>query len=273
VESNEDAGIDTMTITTERQPRLYTDLAVWWPLFSPPSEYLEEAADLLPALLGAPDTPPATLLELGSGGGSLAYHLKERLALTLSDRSADMLAVSRKVNPECAHVLGDMRTVDLAREFDLVLIHDAIMYATDSASVRASLATAYRHCRPGGAALIVPDCVRETFHGGTSTGGTDGTDGRALRYLEWTWDPDRHDETFEVALAFLLCANPAAQYVAIAIDIAVACSHARPGWRGSRRRVLRRACEWIPGGGTCLRARRRDGQGDEALSPSFGPVG
>jgi hypothetical protein len=126
------------------------------------------------------------------------------LALTLSDRSADMLAVSRKVNPECEHVLGDMRALDLGREFDLVLIHDAIMYATDSASVRASLATAYRHCRPGGAALIVPDCVRETFQGTTSTGGTDGTDGRGLRYLEWTWDPDPHDETFEMALAFIL---------------------------------------------------------------------
>ena len=191
-------------MTTERQPRLYTDLAAWWPLFSPPSEYVEEAADLLPALLGAPDTPPATLLELGSGGGSLACHLKERLALTLSDRSADMLAVSKKVNPECEHVQGDMRTLDLGRKFDLVLIHDAIMYATDSASVRASLATAYRHCRSGGAALIVPDCVRETFQGGTSTGGEDGTDGRALRYLEWTWDPNPDDETFEVAFAFLL---------------------------------------------------------------------
>jgi SAM-dependent methyltransferase len=193
-----------MTMTTERQPRLYTDLAAWWPLFSPPSEYVEEAADLLPALLGAPDTAPATLLELGSGGGSLAYHLKERFALTLSDRSADMLAVSQKVNQECEHVLGDMRTLHLGREFDLVLIHDAIMYATDSASVRASLATAQRHCRPGGAALIVPDCVHETFQESTSTGGKDGPDGRGLRYLEWIWDPNPHDETFEVALAFLL---------------------------------------------------------------------
>jgi hypothetical protein len=43
--------------------------------------------------LAAPDTPPAALLELGSGGGSPACHLKERLALTLSDRSAAMLAV------------------------------------------------------------------------------------------------------------------------------------------------------------------------------------
>jgi hypothetical protein len=101
-------------------------------------------------------------------------------------------------------VLGDMRTLDLGREFDLVFIHDAIMYAADSASVRASLATAYRHCRPGGAALIVPDCVRETFQESTSTGGSDGTDGRGLRYLEWTWDPDPSDSWVHTEYAFLL---------------------------------------------------------------------
>jgi SAM-dependent methyltransferase len=253
-------------MTTERQSRLYTDLAAWWPLFSPASEYVEEAADLLPALLAAPDTPPAALLELGSGGGSLACHLKERLALTLSDRSAAMLAVSRRVNPECEHVLGDMRTLDLGREFDLVFIHDAIMYAADSASVRASLATAYRHCRPGGAALIVPDCVRETFQESTSTGGSDGTDGRAFGTSSGRGTRIRTTRRSRWR-SLSSCANRAARYVAIAIDISVACSHAPPGWRGSRRRVLRRACAWTPGGGTCLQAKRRDAQGDE-LSPS-----
>lgn len=192
------------TIASEEQPRLYTDLAAWWPVFSPPSHYEEEAADLLPALLTASDSPPTTLLELGGGGGSLAYHLKGRLQLTLSDRSAQMLAVSREVNPECEHVLGDMQTLNLGREFDLVFIHDAIMYATDAASVWATLATAYRHCRPGGAVLVAPDCVRETFQPSTSTGGEDKPDGRGLRYLQWTWDPNPDDDTYEVAFAFLL---------------------------------------------------------------------
>jgi hypothetical protein len=34
-----------------QQLRLYSDLARWWPLMSPPAEYVEEAADLLPLLL------------------------------------------------------------------------------------------------------------------------------------------------------------------------------------------------------------------------------
>jgi SAM-dependent methyltransferase len=184
--------------------RAYTDLAAWWPLFSPPSHYVEEAQDVLPTVLTAPDRPPATLLELGAGGGSLAYHLKGHFTLTLSDVSAQMLANSREVNPECEHVVGDMRTLDLGRTFDLVFIHDAIMYATDEASVHATLATAARHCRPGGGIVVVPDHVRETFEPETSHGGEDAPDGRGLRYLQWSWDPDPSDTTFEVVYAFLL---------------------------------------------------------------------
>lgn len=191
-------------MTAETEPRLYTDLATWWPLFSPPSHYDEEAADLLPRLLGATDVPPRTLLELGCGGGSLASHLKGALTLTLTDRSPQMLAVSRAVNPECEHALGDMRSLDLGRQFDLVFVHDAIMYATDPASVRAAMDTAYRHCQPGGAALFVPDCVRETFAPETEHGGEDGADGRGLRYLMWSWDPEATDHTYEVSFAFLL---------------------------------------------------------------------
>lgn len=184
--------------------RLYSDLAHWWPLFSPPQHYAEEAADLLPTLQSAADAPPRTLLELGSGGGSLAYHFKGAFHLTLSDRSPQMLEVSRAVNPECEHVLGDMRSLDLGRTFDLVFIHDAIMYAVDAASVRATLATAAHHCRPGGGVVVVPDYVRETFEPHTSHGGEDGEDGRGLRYLDWSWDPDSSDDTAESAWAFLL---------------------------------------------------------------------
>lgn len=183
---------------------MYSDLAVWWPLLSPPSEYLEEAADLLPSMQSAPDAPPATLLELGSGGGSLAFHLKPHLRLTLSDLSPAMLDVSRALNPECEHVEGDMRTLDLARTFDVVLIHDAIMYATTPDDVRATLATAARHCRPGGALVLVPDCVTETFESDANSGGCDAPDGRGLRYLEWSWDPDAADTSFEVVYAFVL---------------------------------------------------------------------
>jgi SAM-dependent methyltransferase len=189
---------------TSDLPRLYDDLAGWWPLLSPPSDYEAEAADLLLRLDTAPDSRPATLLELGSGGGSLAYHLKRHFQLTLTDRAPAMLEVSRALNSECEHLLSDMRSLRLARQFDVVLIHDAIMYATEPADVQATLHTAALHCRPGGTVAVVPDHIRETFAPGTDHGGHDAVDGRGLRYLEWCWDPDPDDDTYLVDYAFLL---------------------------------------------------------------------
>lgn len=146
-----------------------------------------------------------TLLELGSGGGNNASHLKGDFALTLVDRAPAMLAVSERLNPECEHVEGDMRSVRLDRTFDGVLIHDAVMYLTDAAALVEAFETAFLHLRPGGALVVAPDCVRETFEPGTEHGGHDGPDGRALRYLEWSHDPDPGGSTYRVDYAYLLC--------------------------------------------------------------------
>jgi SAM-dependent methyltransferase len=197
--------------------KMYGELARWWPLLSPPSEYVEEAA-FFRALLRRHKPRPRTLLELGCGGGSLAFHLKRDFALTLTDLSPEMLAVCRAANPECEVGPGDMRTLRLGRTFDAVLVHDAIMYATTEAELRATIATAATHCRAGGLVVLAPDCTAESFgaatpheeggashaDGGTDHGGEDGEGGRALRYLEWSWDPDPSDTQFEVAYAFVL---------------------------------------------------------------------
>ncbi len=62
---------------------MYGDLAEWWPLLSPPEEYAEEAAIYQRALLSHARRPLRTLLELGSGGGNNASHLKARFTMTL----------------------------------------------------------------------------------------------------------------------------------------------------------------------------------------------
>jgi SAM-dependent methyltransferase len=183
---------------------MYDDLAAWWPLLSPPEDYVEESEDLLARLGPIADSGTATLLELGSGGGSLAFHLKRRFKLTLTDIAPGMLAVNQAINPDCEHLVGDMRSLRLGRRFDVVLVHDAIAYATEPTAVQATLRTAAAHCRPGGTVVILPDHIRETFEPGTDHGGHDAPDGRGLRYFEWTWDPDPDDHTYTVDYAFLL---------------------------------------------------------------------
>jgi len=168
-------------------PRLYTDLAGWFHLLTRPDEYVDEAAAYRDALLSGSATRPRTLLELGSGGGNNAFHLKRDFACTLSDLSPAMLALSTSINPECEHVAGDMRTLRLGRTFDAVFVHDAVMYLLREEDLRQAVATAFLHCRPGGTTVFAPDYFKETFQESSEHGGHDGADGRALRYLEWTW--------------------------------------------------------------------------------------
>ena len=183
--------------------RLYADLAEWWPLFSDRAAYRRETAQFLRLIRQSTRPAPATVLELGSGGGNSAFFMKRRLEMTLVDLSPGMLEVSRRLNPECEHVRGDIRTVRLERTFDAVFVHDAICHMTEEASLRAAMKTAYIHCRPGGVALFVPDFVRETFVAGTDQGGGD-SGRRSVRFLQWIVDPDPGDTTYVVDFAILL---------------------------------------------------------------------
>ena len=188
----------------EASNRFYAELADWWPLFSHPDHYREEAAWAWGTLAGAAARPIASLLELGSGGGNNAFHLKARCALTLTDAAPGMVEVSRRLNPECEHVVGDMRSLRLGRTFDAVYVHDAIGYMTTRDDLLAALRTCAAHLVPGGPVLLQPDHVADDFAAATECGGHDGPDGRGLRYLEWTHAPEPGATTFETHYAFLL---------------------------------------------------------------------
>lgn len=187
-------------------PLLYSEYSDWWPILSTPEDYAEEAEFYRQAMISATNLDIRTVVEFGSGGGNNASHLKQYFDMTLVDLSHGMLSVSRKLNPECEHLQGDMRTARLGRQFDGVFIHDAIVYITTGSDLQAAIETAFAHCKPGGVALFAPDHTRETFKPSTSHGGHD----RALkqmRYLEWTWDPDPGDSTYCSLMVYVLRAD------------------------------------------------------------------
>jgi SAM-dependent methyltransferase len=194
---------------TGSDPKLYGRLAEWWPIFSLPEEYRKEAAYFARALKRSIDPEPKTVLELGSGGGNNAFHLKRRFAMTLVDRSPHMLAVSRALNPECEHHKGDIRTIRLGRTFDAVFVYDAVCHMTTETDLRAVMQTAFEHLRRGGVALLVPDFTRETLVEYADRGGNDTKQG-SVRYLQWTSDPDPRDSTYVVDFAILI-RDPAGQ--------------------------------------------------------------
>ncbi len=187
--------------------RLYRELAGWWQAISPPSEYAEEGALYVEMIRSAADRPVRDVLELGSGGGNNASHMKRHFAMTLVEPSDEMRRLSLALNPECEHLPGDMRTVRLDREFDAVFVHDAVMYMTTEDDLRAALATAAEHVAPGGVALVAPDVTAETFSEATEHGGGEDAAGLRARFLMWTLPPAPGESVFETHYAFVRCGS------------------------------------------------------------------
>jgi SAM-dependent methyltransferase len=140
-------------VTPAEEPKLYRELAPWFHLLTAPNDYAEEAALYGRLLVEKSDGEVETVLELGSGGGNNASHMKRDFVLTLVDRSPAMLELSRGLNPDVEHVEGDMRSVRLDRTFDAVFVHDALAYILTEADLQAVFETAAAHCRPGGSRL------------------------------------------------------------------------------------------------------------------------
>lgn len=187
-----------------RPHHFYSTLAPYWPLISPLEDYAEEAEDLARVLRER--LPGArTLLELGCGGGHMAWYLHQhQFEVTLTDLSPEMLERARALLPDSPHHTGDMRTLRLAQTFDVVMVHDAITYMTSEDDLAAVFATMYAHCRPGGLAVVLPDETAETFAPSTDCGGSDAPDGTAIRFLEWVHDPDPHDHQISTEYSFIL---------------------------------------------------------------------
>ncbi len=180
---------------------LYDTLVPFYHLLDPVAEHADEMAVVIEAFEGI--SPCNTLLELGAGAGNNAFHLKAHVACTLTDLSPAMLGLSRAQNPECEHLVADMRTLRQGRTYDVVLAHDGITYMSTLDDLRAAVLTAFVHTRPGGLAVFAPDVYRETFEESTDLyEGDDGT--RALRCLEWSWDPSPDDHACITEYSFLL---------------------------------------------------------------------
>ena len=184
--------------------RLYSSsfLSSWYPLLTPVEDYQKEAA-IYTELLLRHDRNMKSILELGCGAGHNAYYLKKRFSMTLTDLSPEMLALSKRLNPECVHLQGDMRTLDIDRTFDAVFVHDAISYLTTKGDLLQTFQTAYRHCKQGGCVIIAPDYFQETFVPETAHGGKD-INGKGMRYLEWTYAPAAQEHTIFKDFALLL---------------------------------------------------------------------
>ena len=190
--------------------RLYSELAHLWPVISPPEEYLVEAQEWLDVIRDRLDVAPSpgqtlpTLLELGCGGGHLLSHLTPHFITEAVDLSPQMLEISRRINPQTLHHVGDMRTFRLGREFDVVAIHDAVNYMITEDDLRAAIETAAVHLNPGGVVLLAPDCVQETFSGPRVVEWTREAEDRSVTFIEYVGKPQPGSTSVESVFIFVI---------------------------------------------------------------------
>ena len=185
-------------------PRLYGDLAWVWPFLSPPDEYGEEAETFVARFRAHGVADGGSLLHLGSGGGSIDWHLKRRYRVTGLDLSPDMIAHARSVNPEVEYLQGDMRQARLGRRFDAALLHDAMAYLTSPADLHATCETAAAHLGPGGVLVVMPEELRSRFrqYQGAITTREQGE--RSVTTIQVDFDPHPDDDWFEETFVFLI---------------------------------------------------------------------
>lgn len=184
--------------------RLYSELAEWWPVLVPREAYARECHELLGLARVARGAPARSWLELGSASGALASHLPGSVQATLVDRSSQMLALSRRSNRDARHVQADLRKVRLGQRFDLVLLHDTLMYMIGTRDLAAAMRSVAAHLASDGVAIVVPDVVAESFEEGHVAGGGEAHDGRAARLLEWHWQPVPGSGTYQAEMSLLL---------------------------------------------------------------------
>ena len=188
-------------------PRLYNELAFLWPIISPPSEYIDEAAvfrDIVHEILGPGHH---SLLELGVGGGHNLSHLTPDFDCVAVDLSPEMTALSEQLNPGIEHHVGDMRDIRLNRKFDSVLVHDAASYLLSEQDLKNTFATAVIHLRPGGVLMVAPDWVQETFPDGWVFNWDQEKDGTAISIEEVMEDSDTSDTQVESTYTYTIIKN------------------------------------------------------------------
>jgi len=145
-----------------------------------------------------------TVLHLGSGGGSIDFHLKNHYRVTGVDRSAAMIEVARAHNPEVEYVEGDLRDVRLGRTFDAVLLHDASTYMTTPEDMLAAFRTSAAHLETGGVMIYLPEELRPRFEQHKTKVRTMGNAELSVTTLEVDFDPDPDDRWFETTFVFLI---------------------------------------------------------------------
>lgn len=176
----------------------YNDLAWTEDWLANPEEHKDEVMFYVDLIKSKSVKLPITLLHLGCGAGAHDTFFKQHFTITGVDLSKGMLKIARERHPDIEYIEGDMRTIQLNRQFDVVAIPDSIDYMVSDEDLLQAITNAVSHLRVGGILLVVAK-TQETFHNNNFaySGEKDGVSVNLLEnnYIN-TYKPNTYEATF-----------------------------------------------------------------------------
>ncbi|GAK57950.1 methyltransferase type 11 [Candidatus Vecturithrix granuli] len=97
-----------------------------------------------------------------------------------------------------------MRTVQLEKFFDAVLLADSIAYMLTEEDLRAAFRSAWTHLKPGGVLLTFAEFTQERFQQHHTECTTHAQGDVEITYIENYYDPDPGDTTYEATFVYLI---------------------------------------------------------------------
>lgn len=186
------------------QGRLYNDLAWIWPIVCPIEDYIEEAQEFRQLIKEYSSADVETVLDLGCGGGNVDFTLKKWFNITGVDASESMIRLAKQLNPEANYTVGDIRHIRLGRQYDAVIIADAIDYMLCEDDLCACFETALSHLKPGGVFVTYVSETPDRFRQNRTRSSTYANNGIEITYVENYFDPDLNDTIYEMVLICLV---------------------------------------------------------------------
>ena len=180
----------------------YNDLAWTEDWLANPCEYKNEVTFYIDLIKANSQSPPSTLLHLGCGAGGHDTFFKQHFTITGVDLSKGMLKIAHDRHPEFEYIEGDMRTIQLNREFDVVAIPDSIDYMVSEEDLLQAITNAVFHLKTGGILLIVAK-TQETFHNNNFAYSGE-KDGVSVTLLENNYINNFKVNTYEATFMYLI---------------------------------------------------------------------
>jgi len=184
--------------------KLYNQLAWTWEVLVSEEEYPVETNFVKKMIEKHKKTSGDKILDVGCGAGHHDLFLKNDYGIVGVDASGKMLELARRRNPELAYHLGDVRTFQLDRKFDVVMAMDMIQYNLTYSDLEKALGNLSAHIKPGGLLLFYLENIKERFEQNKTRFKKHEKGNVEIVLVENDYDPDPEDTEFECHLVFLI---------------------------------------------------------------------